>query len=625
MKKFYLSILFAISFVSLTVAQNKDTKKADDLYNDYAFAEAIEAYNSLLKRGKADTYVYKKLAQSYYQLGDFKNAESLYARATKAEDAAPEIIYEYAQTLKANGKVSKYETAMRRFVTAQPSDSRAQAFNKNPNFLSSLLAQEPLFTVTNIKGLNSQYADYGSHIFENTLYFASARNTSRKNHDLNNEPFLDIYTVTVDGSQMSAPGLLNGDVNTKYHEGTVAISPDGKRMYFDRNDYFEKDFDKDENGLNQINLYTAEKIEGSWVNIKSAPFNSDNFSTGHPALSVDGKTLYFSSDRPGGKGGSDIYKVAINEDNTFGEIQPLGNEINTEGKEVFPYVAYDGTLYFSSDGHLGLGGLDVFAFAKAETVKNLGPGVNSSADDFGISLSNNKQNGYISSNRQGGQGGDDIYRLGQLPPCDVDVLFTVQDPEGNGISKAVVTVVNNDSNARQEDTATTTGKYLFESKCNRSYTITAKAEGYKEKTRTLPVGKEDVNSSLTLDPIVVAPEITETEVILNPIYFDFDKANIRPSAAAELDRLVSVMQQYPTMVISAESHTDIRGSDQYNELLSQRRADSMMKYVVSKGIAANRISSIGKGESDLAVDCAPTCTEEQHQQNRRSVFRIVSR
>lgn len=625
MKKFYLFIVFAICSISLTVAQNKDTKKADDLYDDYAFAEAIRAYNSLLEKGKADMYVYKQLAQSYYQLGDFKNAESLYARVTKADDASPETVYEYAQTLKANGKVSKYETTMRRFATAQPNDSRAQAFMQNPDFLSSLLKKEPAFVVTNVGGLNSRYSDYGSHINNNTLYFASARNTSRKNHELNNEPFLDIYTATIDGSKMSAPALLDGDVNTKYHEGTVAISPDGKRMYFDRNDYFEKDFDKDENGLNQINLYTAEKVGGAWVNIKSASFNSDNFSTGHPALSPDGKTLYFSSDRPGGKGGSDLYKVSLKDDGTFGDLQSLGNTVNTEGTEAFPYIASDGTLYFSSDGHLGLGGLDVFAFAKAETIKNLGPGVNSSADDFGISLSDDKLTGYISSNRQGGQGGDDIYRLGQLPPCDVDVAFTVQDPEGNGISKALVTIVNTEENTSEEDTATTTGKYLFQSKCNRSYTVTAKAEGYKDRTRTLEVGKDAINTSLTLDPIVVAPEITETEIILNPIYFDFDKANIRPSAAAELDRLVSVMQQYPTMVISAESHTDIRGPESYNQLLSQRRADSMMKYVVSKGIDANRISSIGKGESELAIDCAAACTEEQHQQNRRSVFRIVQR
>lgn len=631
MKKFYLFIVFAICSISLITAQNKDTKKADDLYDGYAFAEAIEAYNSLLKRGKADSYVYKRLAQSYYQLGDFKNAESLYARVTKGDNAAPETVYEYAQTLKANGKVSNYETAMQRFATAQPNDSRAQAYKKNPGYLKALLEKEPAFTITNAGALNSRYADYGSHISNNTVYFASARNTSRKNHELNNEPFLDIYTATLDGSKMGSPVLLEGDVNTKYHEGMVAISPDGKRMYFDRNDYFEKDFDKDENGLNQINLYTAEKVGGAWINIQSASFNSDNFSTGHPALSPDGKTLYFSSDRPGGKGGSDLYKVAILDDNTFGEVQSLGNVINTEGTEAFPYVASDGTLYFSSNGHLGLGGLDVFAtsaglgtdFAKAQTIKNLGPGVNSSADDFGISLNDDGLTGFISSNRTGGQGGDDIYILGQVPPCDVDVAFTVQDPDGNGISKAVVTIVNTYEDTSDEDTATTTGKYLFESKCNRTYTITAKAEGFKERTRTLQVGKEASNTSITLDRI--APIITETEVILNPIYFDFDKSNIRPSAAAELDRLVGVMKEYPTMVISAESHTDIRGDDTYNQLLSQRRANSMMKYVISKGIDASRISSIGKGESDLAVDCAPTCTEEQHQKNRRSVFKIVSR
>lgn len=631
MKKFYLYLLLVLCSSTVVVAQNKDTKKADDLFKRFAYAEAITAYTQLIKKGKADTYVYARLGESYATLGDYKKAVSYYKRATKGENSTsnPEILYNYAQALKATGNDSEYEIWMQQYAKVKPSDSRVTRFIENPNYLSQLLAQEPLFTVTNATTLNTKFSDYGSAVSDNRIYFSSARNLSRKVHNLNDQPFLDIYTATIDGSKIGDASLLSGDVNTKYHEGKVAISPDGKRMYFDRNDYYEGDLDKDEEGINQINLYTATKVGGEWSNITSAPFNSDSFSTGHPALSVDGKTLYFSSDRPGGKGGSDLYSVSIAPDGTFGTPIALDNNINTEGTEVFPFIAQDGALYFSSNGHLGMGGLDVFmatttAASSYTQPENLGPGVNSTTDDFAIYLDASKETGFVSSNREGGLGGDDIYILGQLPPCDVAVTLSILSTDGNSIGNAMVTVTNTSDQTSESDKATTTGKYLFNSKCKKEYTITASAEGFEPTTQSIKVGKSDMAKGITLTPVDVV-EITETEVILNPIYFDFDKSNIRPSAAAELDRLVRVMNTYPTMVISAESHTDIRGSTIYNEQLSQRRADSMIAYVISKGIPASRISSIGKGENEPAIICDQGCTEDEHQLNRRSVFRIVSR
>lgn len=628
MKKFYQYILL-FALVSVTAnAQNKDTTKADKLFGNLAYTEAIEEYTKLIEKGKAGPYVYTQLAKSYSILNDMKQAESFYKRAAKIKDADPEVLYGYAQSLKANGKANEYATWMNKFAQSKPNDSRARLFKSNPDYLSGLLAKEAAFTVTNAQSLNSNLADFGAFVKDNTLYFASARNTGGKNHNLNGEPFLDIYTATLDGSSMGSPESLPGDVNTKYHEGTMAISKDGKRMYFDRNDYFEGDLDKSTEGVNQINMYTAEKVAGNWENIESVPFNDDNYSTGHPALSPDGNTLYFSSDKPGGKGGSDIYQVSVGADGSFGTPQAVSS-INTSGTEVFPFVASDGTLYFSSDGHLGLGGLDAFsAFAKAgsfSTPENLGPGVNSGSDDFAIYVNPETMTGYISSNREGGKGSDDIYVLGQVPPCDVDVAITVEDESGNGISKALVAIVNTVENTTDSDTATTTGNYLFSSKCNRSYTVTASADGYKSKTRTLTVGRDGSSNTITLEAIP-EPVITETEVILNPIYFDFDKWNIRPDAAAELNRLVRVMNEYPTMVISAESHTDSRGSNSYNQALSQRRANSMRDYVVSKGINASRISGTSRGETDPAISCNNgPCTEDEHQLNRRCVFKIISR
>ena len=640
MKKLHYHILlFALICISAN-AQQKYTQKADKLFNNLAYTDAIEEYTKLIENGKAGPYIYAQLAKGYTILNDTKQAESFYKKAAKVKNADPEVIYGYAQSLKANGKSSEYAIWMGKFAQSKPNDPRANAFTSDPNYLSKLLAMEPAFTIKNAEKLNSKHSDFGSFVQNNTIYFTSARNTKRKNHNLNGEPFLDIYAASLDGSSIGSPELLSGDVNTKYHEGTIAISPDGKHMYFDRNDYFEGDFDKSTEGVNQINMYRAEKISGKWENIQSVSFNDDNYSTGHPALSPDGKTLYFSSDKPGGVGNSDIYMVSVKANGTFGPVQTVA-DINTAGTEVFPFVDSNGTLYFSSDGHLGMGGLDAFAASKSKeafsTPKNLGPGVNSGSDDFAIHVNPENMTGFISSNRQGGIGGDDIYILGQIPPCDVDAALTVKDESGNGIPKALIQLVNKTEGVTNSDTATTTGNYLFSSKCNREYTVTASANGYKSKTDIFTIGKDNSSNTIILEAIPV-PEpintkteivlnriITETEVILNPIYFDFDKSNIRPDAATELDRLITVMNNYQTMVISAESHTDSRGPNTYNQALSQRRAESIRDYVISKGINSSRISGVGRGESDPAVNCSINCTVDEHQLNRRCTFKIISR
>ena len=625
MKKFYIYILLVATSINFANAQSKDTKKADQLFDRLAYTEAIEEYTSLIEKGKADEYVYTQLARTYTILNDTKKAESFYKRVVKNKKANPETLFAYAEILKANGKSSDYKKWMKRFVKANGNDPRAAIYLKNQDYLDELEDRDPLYTITNADKINTKYSDFGSFTSNNKIYFSSSRNTDRKNHNLNGEPFLDVYSATTDGSSISNVELLSGDVNSKYHEGTIAITPDGKRMFFDRNNFFEGDLEKDEEGVNQINLYVAEKVAGEWTNIVPVPFNDDNYSTGHPAISPDGKTLYFSSDKPGGQGGSDLYMVELKSDNTFGEPKNLGANINTIATEAFPSVSSNGDLYFSSNGHLGLGGLDAFVAAKNgssfSSPENLGPGVNSGNDDFGVNIDTEKGTGYVSSNRKGGKGGDDIYLLGKLPPCDVDVTITVEDTDGNGISKALVEIANVTEGTTDSDTATTTGKYLFSSKCKREYKIMASAEGYLPASRTISVAKKAANVTITLEK---EPVITPTEVVLNPIYFDFDKWDIRSDAAEELDRLVGTMNKYPELVISAESHTDVRGPESYNQTLSQKRAESMRDYIISKGIDASRISGIGKGETELAVSCEESsCSKDDHQLNRRCVFKIV--
>lgn len=625
MKKFYIYILLCLTSINFINAQNKDTKKADDLFNRLHYTKAIEAYTDLVSKGKADDYVYTQLAHTYRFLNDTEKAESFYARVVKNKKANPETLFAYAEVLKSNGKFADYKKWMKLFVKANADDPRALLYLKSEDYIDELKDQDPLYIITNAGAINTKYSDFGSFVNNNTMYFSSSRNTKRKNHKLNGEPFLDIYSATIDGSSIDNIELINGDVNTKYHEGVVAVTPDGKRMFFDRNNFFDGDYEKDDQGINQINLYVAEKVAGEWTNITPVPFNDDNYSTGHPGVSPDGKTLYFSSDRPGGQGGSDLYMVALKSDHSYGEPQNLGSDINTVATEGFPFIASNGDLYFSSNGQLGLGGLDVFVSksngSSFSSPENLGPGINSQNDDFGVNIDIEKGTGFISSNRKGGKGGDDIYVLEQLPPCDVDVTVIVKADDGSAIPQALVEITNIAEGTTASESTTTKGTHLFSSSCKSEYKIMASADGYFPSSKTVSVVKNDTSTIITLE---AEPVVTETEVVLNPIYFDFDKWDIRSDASIELDRLVGIMNKYPDLVISAESHTDIRGPEVYNQTLSQKRAESMRDYVIAQGIAASRISGVGKGESDLAVSCeASGCSEEDHELNRRCVFKIV--
>ena len=312
MKKIYTILLLIAVSTTIVSAQNSKTKKADNLYDRLAYTDAAQAYQKVLKRGTTDVYVFERLANCYYFINDTKKAEMYYKRVAKSKDANPEAIYNYAQTLKANGKFSDYNTWMKNFAKLSPNDTRVKEFMKNPNYIPKIMDDMARYTATNMEDINSEYADFGGIVYGKDFYFASGRNTSRKKYQWNEEPYLEIYKATNVGGTMKNAELLNGDVNTKYHESNAVISADGKRMYFDRNDYFEGDYDKSANGINQINLYYAENIDGKgWSGVVSAPFNNNEYSTGHPALSQDGNTLYFVSDMPGGKGGSDIYLSLI--------------------------------------------------------------------------------------------------------------------------------------------------------------------------------------------------------------------------------------------------------------------------------------------------------------------------
>ncbi len=631
MKKIYTILLLIAVSTTIVSAQNSKTKKADNLYDRLAYTDAAQAYQKVLKRGTTDVYVFERLANCYYFINDTKKAEMYYKRVAKSKDANPEAIYNYAQTLKANGKFSDYNTWMKNFAKLSPNDTRVKEFMKNPNYIPKIMDDMARYTATNMEDINSEYADFGGIVYGKDFYFASGRNTSRKTYQWNEEPYLEIYKATNVGGTMKNAELLNGDVNTKYHESNAVISADGKRMYFDRNDYFEGDYDKSASGINQINLYYAENIDGKgWSGVVSAPFNNNEYSTGHPALSQDGNTLYFVSDMPGGKGGSDIYMVAINSDGSLGTPERLGDNINTEGKELFPYIDSNGTLYFSSNGHMGIGGLDVF-YAEAQgdgfdVVNNLGKGVNSSADDFAYKYDPTSQSGYVSSNREGGMGSDDIYMVEAVEiPCEVTIAVLVINENTNAVvAGARVDLYDTMGNRLSTKTSNVDGMVSFKAACDQAHEVQGVLADFESNaSKVAPANDQKVSATIALKPIEEI--IVEDQIVLNPILFDLDKSNIKAQAAFELDKVVAVMNKYPEMVIAVGAHTDSRATDAYNLRLSEARAQSTVQYIISKGISGKRISGKGYGESQPKVSCGDTCSEADHQLNRRSEFTIVNR
>jgi len=622
MKKTYITLSFVFAGL-VASAQNKDTQAADKLYNRYEYIDAAEEYLKLVSANKADNYVYRQLADSYYNVFNTGEAAKWYAKATEEKQDA-EVYYRYAQMLKADGKYDQANKQMEKFAAMAPNDQRAIAFKREPNYIPRLKNQMKLFD-SKTMDINSDKSDFAAVLTnDNTLYFASARNTAKKTYGYNDEPYLDLYYATrnADGTY-SKPMEVNG-VNTKFHDGPATLSADGNTMYFSSETFKDGQFDKDKSKklkYGKVGLFKATKEGDTWTNIKALPFNNKEYNVGNPSLSKDGKTLYFSSDMPGGMGGSDIWKVAVNGDNDYGTPENLGNKINTEGRENFPFITDENKLYFSSEGRQGFGGLDVFVvdLNAGTEVKNVGMPVNSEKDDFAFSFNTVQKVGFFSSNR-GGQ--DDIYAA--IPVCGLQINATAKNAKtGELLSGASVAILDEKNNLIETKYTTADGFVGYAVDCDKPYTLQVSKEGFVSKT--IPVSKKDGGDLpivAELDPIDVI--VTETEVILNDIFFEYNKSNITKEGAFELDKLVQVMKNTPEMVIMVKSHTDSRGTDKFNMNLSERRAKATVQYVISKGIAKDRISGKGYGESEPKVTC-DKCSEEEHAKNRRSEFMIVKK
>jgi outer membrane protein OmpA-like peptidoglycan-associated protein/YHS domain-containing protein len=488
--------------------------------------------------------------------------------------------------------------------------------------MPKLLSKMPSYTTQKLD-INSDKSDFGAVMYDETLYFSSARNESRKSYGWNEEPFLDVYkSIRAESGTFSEAAVVS-DLNTKFHDGPVTISSDGTTIYFSSDSFKEGVYEKDKpnnSRLGKNNLYKATKSGDTWGSIIRLPFNSNLFSTSNPSLSRDGKTLYFSSNMPGSVGGVDIWKVAVDANGDFGTPENLGPKVNTEGNESFPFISDDNkTLFFASSGKQGLGGLDVYQIdlSNATDAVNLGKPVNSEKDDFAFTFNKAKNIGFLSSNRDGN---DDIFSA--TPICAVELLTVVSNAKtGELLANAKVSILDDKKNIVATEQSNAQGEVSYKVECDKAYTIQASKESFEGNSFVFAKSKGPNGKVLApLQPIEVI--ITPTEIILNPIYFEFNKSNITQQGAFELDKLVQVLKDNDKLVIFAKSHTDKRGDANYNLDLSERRAQSTVQYIISKGIDASRITGKGFGETEPKVAC-DKCTEEEHAQNRRSEFLIV--
>lgn len=814
-----LTPVFILFFAFGAMAQAGKLKTAQQKMDNLDYIGAIELYNQILEKSD-DAKAKINLAEAYRKINDTPNAEFWYGQVVRLPQAEPIHKLYYGMMLQRNGKCDVAKEWFQQFVDLSPEDQRGQYLLRACDYEGELMTKSvSSYEIINCD-FNSASDDFSPFFYKGGMVFSSERDTNpiiRRTHNWTGNPFLELYYVDVkqqgnkeDGCgsyTFGRPEKFSNEINTKYHDASVAFSKNGEEVFFTRNNFLDGKKEADDAGIMRLKIfYARSEGEGKWGELQSLPFNSNEYSVAHPALSADGNKLYFTSDMPGGFGGMDLY-VSEKESGRWGPPMNLGPEINTEGHEIFPYVAPDSKLYFASDGHVGLGGLDIFYTSYKDggvwsAPENIGYPMNTVSDDFSIVFNEEGTCGFLASDREGGVGHDDIYSF-KKTALSVEVLVYDERTEAPLEGATVYVACKQDSLVTNAE-----GKVTFDLKLNETCNLTASLESYlpadaeastKNLTLTdklevkipmrrsamfevegvvfdaftsLPMegttvtiendcgqplaepfttsingryafkldmdccykikatqlnyfagiaenvctkGKtesETLKENLYLQPTIISgmdendpkkptkpttgnngengeggenniatnnPEtqytyydpatdtwmdkdtrlpadgkypdgrIYEKGVLKNGgkgtfipgpkppsttnpefayllhIYYDFDQAFIREDAVAELEKLHNLMVENPQYIIEIGSHTDARGSGHYNQRLSQRRAESVVRWLSDKGINRSRLVARGYGETVNVNDCVNNvpCTEREHQMNRRTEFKVI--
>ena len=621
-------ILFLLIIIFLGSCANMHYKEGNRFYDNLGYGKAIESYQKALAR-KDITDAKRKLAFSYKKLGNYKKAEEWLTRVISEPEATEEDKIAYGLLLALNGKCSEATNYLKEFLKTYPANQQANLIIESCAAQPALMADSALFTVTQLT-LNSKGSDFSPLYYKNGFIFVSEGSEKEKKQisEYTGRPYLDLYYIETDNqNNLKQPELLKGEINSKVHEGPAAISADGNMIYFTRNNYIKKKAKTSDEGVVNLKIYQAQMVEGEWKFVKPLSFTSDEFSTGHPTLSSDGKSMYFISDKPGGYGETDLY-VSKLIDNNWSEPENLGLNFNTVGKEMFPYLFQDSILYFASDGKLGMGGLDIY-YSKLEDGKwsapvNVGYPVNSTADDFGYITDTTMQQGYFSSNRNSDGGIDNIFHYVKAIPLITLNGIVVDKETQEPLPGAMIELLKLNPNEKENYVTGADGTFSFQIVPKSEYKISASKENYFTISRNVDANKKDSNGHL-YEKFELERIIIDKPIVLENIYYDFDKWNIRPDAAAELDKFAAFLLDNPRISVELSSHTDSRGTTNYNQTLSQKRAESAVEYLITKGVPKDRITAKGYGESMLVNKCADNvpCSAEEHQQNRRTEFKVT--
>ncbi len=627
----------------LGYSQESQLNRGATDFEQLAYVNVIQTYERIVSRGYKSEEVLSKLGDAYYFRGELPDAAKWYSALYGMNpQMSPERLYRYGQSLRAIENYELSDQIMDQFKAVNANDNRALRFKSNRDYLESIQKNTGRYRVYGLD-INTPYSDYGASFYKEQLVFASSRDTghfAKRKHKWTGESFTDLYVGSID-SQGLVSNVVRFDkqLKSKYHESTPVFTKEGKTVYFTRNNFIKGKRRSNAQGITLLKIYRATLDDkGTWTNIEALPFTSDQYSVAHPALSPDEQYLYFASDMPGTLGGSDLFKVRINADGSFGTPENLGPGINTEGRETFPFISQDNEFYFASDGYPGLGGLDVYAF-KIKTdgsytdPQNVGSDINSPMDDFGYIIATKTNRGFFSSNRAMGEGGDDIYGFIQEVPLDFDSQqslkgLVLDKDNGEPIAGATVVLFNSEYQELARVQSALDGGFDFGKVAGgQKFRIQAQKQGYLgwEEVFITPDSTGETLVSIAIEriekPLRVGDDLAK-HFGISLIYFDLDRWEIRWDAQVDLAKIVDVMKQHPAISIEVRSHTDSRQSHGYNLRLSDRRAQSTIKWMVAQGIDKSRLTGRGYGETQLANHCADgvVCSEAEHQQNRRSEF-----
>ncbi|MFT6717682.1 MAG: outer membrane protein OmpA-like peptidoglycan-associated protein [Sphingobacteriales bacterium] len=716
LKRTLLASILGLVFLSFNAnAQMTLKSRADRAYEDFSYSKAVELYLDIVERGNPEPLVLKNLAESYRHLGDMKSAEVWYSQVVTLRSRTPEEIFWYAHSLKANSKYGEANNWMRLFNELKPEDRRGVMHVTAGDYVSKFSPIASPYSVSNLT-INGKGDDFGAALMGESVVYVSDGESNpavKRSSGWSGKSYMDLYiSDRIAGGGLSSPQFFSKAVNSRLNEGPLCFTKDELQIYFTRNNP-----ESGKNGSNNLKIYRATLAGTDFVNVEEMPFCSNEFNVCHPTLNSEGNLLYFASDMAGGFGGYDIYKVTYDR-GFWGRPANMGPVVNTEGNESFPFIHRGGKLYFSSDGHVGLGGKDIFSVdvrrATPENVENLSAPINSRADDFAFIADSSGNAGFISSNRDGGKGGDDMYAFVFAEQSDIyllkgtvvdlndfpipGTLVYIKDEAGNVLGKSqtdndgfftfnlnrfktykvttqsqayeqsempvsvfpagsvrnievlaeksnfsvkgiikndqtgremgevALTLLNKNSGKSQSGITSLDGKFGFLLVGSTDYAMKIEKSGFFSKNIEFSTVNRKSGSVIRFQELNLEAIKVDQVIEIPNIYYDFGKFDIRTDAAEELDKVVDMLQDNSNVSIELGSHSDSRGSSDGNLALSQKRAESAVNYIVSKGIDRARVGARGYGESMIKNRCTDgvRCSDAEHQENRRTEIKITS-